>query len=1452
MYNIRIKKSPSNKHTGDQEGFGLVRNLAAMQTNNSEVSVNDKLGAVPREKATLEAEGGESVFGDINRDGNMELMHFVGKRHTDGGIPADIPEGSFIFSDTKSLTIKDKEVIEKLFGLPFRKQGYTPGEISRKFDINKYVQILKSDDADELTKRTAAEMLRANKEKLGILAFIQESMKGFPDGIPTIAEEVLSKMGVNLEQLIQEAQPQPQQQGQGQEPMQPMSPEEEQMMMAMQQGQGSPMEEGMMMPEQRFGGLTRFVDGGGNNPKVQKLRKAGYNADALSNAQIQVKVPGVTMDPFIFNESDSKTLDSIVRRPVRGFEDSPLEQGKIYTFKSRPGTYYKIGPDGRLHVKNENTGWKYTVMNDPTGERRRNLELGVESGMTKEFETQEKVLPKNYKTGHIAFANKIEENKFKNSGAVEKVAYDVFNDALKSKDPQKMLKVANELHNDSKFDIDYSVGWLPFTNQDKISDMASILSEEAAKIIGKKTKTELNNASVNITSKVDDIIKSFTKQYNETPLSKSDEKIKLAKQIQRYKEIKNDLSSNNFKSWKKLQNTFLRELPDNTNDYMGLINHINELHSNVFKSKGTVISNKDILKKTQMDYFTDMDTESVYPESMFDYSGTKSSGTKGNVTQITLNGETYRLDRNENQNVVYKKVDNVMGDFEVDPSMYPILDQKFSELNGKPIKGIYTPTKRSNYSGNLEEDVTESPEVEMTPKEKLRQPVIQERKPITLKSKPGASTVITPQEEVVAPPSRYTQEEINAFFQRYGGQIDEYENGGTVDEYGYLTLPRFDLGGFTPDPKTDSKGNYVYRKTLPDNTVVIKIVAPDNKTELEQFVKHPDVNGGNALIYNIKENVYRGLKAEPMTADNMTDDEKADMKARWGESEEAKKAYINFNNRRQEFRQDADLRKAMKEQFDIIRKDNRYYTFKDKGLTEYTKDLESMTDQDLFDALMRMDETNLRLQSTGLDVKNSGQRTAASEYAALKKKNPTAAAAFLKKYGSDPNFNFTNSKTLDHIAAHPELTGIDLSKAYKSQGAYQAYYNALQDPKYKDLYEHPLIGLADEKTGVLPADISGMDKAWNNTTLGQNTGYKKKAVIKPVVVEKESTGALWYCITEDDGKKRVEQGFLDSDNKSNPPTGYDDAEGYPDEKTANAACSVKTLDAQMPGKESNGWFMPDIVNYATALGQRIPFTMPTLRQMQSAPTGYDLTNPIQKLAFAQSENARTSNQLFNTMDPNTAAAALLGEGPASLEAGNRAITDTETSNLGVTNQAYNTLGQRAMQVDQFNTQLRGKYDTEVATVLEEKARDENAKNALLSRLYGTGFENEMKDNAMRVKYPQARHVNRITGHFDGFGGGRSDLFADTQGSTGGDGDVSEQANAKYQKVYDASIAAGDKEEVARTKADAAMKQVYNDHNYYRSDKNRRNSSYYDSSPSWQKFGGSIYSPSPDYDFFLGQ
>ncbi len=190
MQKIRIKKAPK---PGDQQDYSLVgRNVSFTNSGESTSNVKNTMGAVPKEEANIEVEGGETVVGDINKDGFLEQFTFVGKRHSKGGMPVNIPEGSFIFSDTKKLRIKDKEVLETIFGLKEKKGGYTPAEIAKKYQINQYVQDLKSDDTDAIQKRSAAEMLKKNTQKLGMLALVQESMKGFPDGIPAIAESVMA------------------------------------------------------------------------------------------------------------------------------------------------------------------------------------------------------------------------------------------------------------------------------------------------------------------------------------------------------------------------------------------------------------------------------------------------------------------------------------------------------------------------------------------------------------------------------------------------------------------------------------------------------------------------------------------------------------------------------------------------------------------------------------------------------------------------------------------------------------------------------------------------------------------------------------------------------------------------------------------------------------------------------------------------------------------------------------------------------------------------------------------------------------------------------------------------------------------------------------------------------------------------------------------------------------
>lgn len=194
MYNIRIKQLPKN---GDQRNYSLVdRNDLYIKVNpiNQDSNVKNTISAVPREEANIEAEGGETVIGDINNDGFLEHNKIVGKRHTEGGVPLNVAPGSFIFSDTKKLKIKDPEVLS-IFGITnIPKGGITPAKIANKYPMNNYMNTLKDDTTDPISKRSASKMLENSLEKLGMLALVQESMKGFPDGVPAIAESVMAGM----------------------------------------------------------------------------------------------------------------------------------------------------------------------------------------------------------------------------------------------------------------------------------------------------------------------------------------------------------------------------------------------------------------------------------------------------------------------------------------------------------------------------------------------------------------------------------------------------------------------------------------------------------------------------------------------------------------------------------------------------------------------------------------------------------------------------------------------------------------------------------------------------------------------------------------------------------------------------------------------------------------------------------------------------------------------------------------------------------------------------------------------------------------------------------------------------------------------------------------------------------------------------------------------------------
>ena len=207
MIKVRIKKQAKAK-TGYQVDGALVNDIAPMggadynrNIGKPKLMESRYITADPREEANVEAEGGEIVYGDINGDFFPEAQIIKGPRHTHGGVPLNLPEDTFIFSDTRSMRIKDCEILT-MFGKPCGKQSYTPAELAKQYDIQKYRVLLEDPDSNAIERKTAELMIKNYVVKLGCLALKQESMKGFPQGIPAVARPCMEAKGITEEQIL--------------------------------------------------------------------------------------------------------------------------------------------------------------------------------------------------------------------------------------------------------------------------------------------------------------------------------------------------------------------------------------------------------------------------------------------------------------------------------------------------------------------------------------------------------------------------------------------------------------------------------------------------------------------------------------------------------------------------------------------------------------------------------------------------------------------------------------------------------------------------------------------------------------------------------------------------------------------------------------------------------------------------------------------------------------------------------------------------------------------------------------------------------------------------------------------------------------------------------------------------------------------------------------------------
>jgi len=276
-YKVRITDLPMDYMAyGGQSSYALDVGRRGVYTAQSESPFNfenSTLEPIDREDANIEAEKDEYAVGDFTGDGILRNFKIGGKRHSEGGTPLNVPEGTFIYSDTRKMKIKDPNILS-YFNMPSKKGGYTPAEIAGKQygNLNKFTAYLEDPNRDPLAKKTAGIMRNEYLKKLGMLAFQQESMKNFPQGIPDVAmpylpDEIISSI-----------------QGQQQEGFESPDQEEQQ--------------EQMMMPEamygmgMRMGGLAKYQGstGGSQYPrrKVSKSEIPGFESQGYK------KVPDLT------------------------------------------------------------------------------------------------------------------------------------------------------------------------------------------------------------------------------------------------------------------------------------------------------------------------------------------------------------------------------------------------------------------------------------------------------------------------------------------------------------------------------------------------------------------------------------------------------------------------------------------------------------------------------------------------------------------------------------------------------------------------------------------------------------------------------------------------------------------------------------------------------------------------------------------------------------------------------------------------------------------------------------------------------------------------------------------------------------------------------------------------------------------------------------------------------
>lgn len=162
--------------------------------------VENTIDEVPKNHKPLdnliEAEKGEVVITYDDKGLSFPKIYEIkGKKHKDGGTDLDLPDNSFIFSDSKEMVIKDPDIL-KLFG---EEKPKTFAQIAKKYLFNESSKIIEDDIGDSYAKNRALNDIDNKMGKLALLGIIQEKSKG--NDIPTFARIYFMTKGINIDEL---------------------------------------------------------------------------------------------------------------------------------------------------------------------------------------------------------------------------------------------------------------------------------------------------------------------------------------------------------------------------------------------------------------------------------------------------------------------------------------------------------------------------------------------------------------------------------------------------------------------------------------------------------------------------------------------------------------------------------------------------------------------------------------------------------------------------------------------------------------------------------------------------------------------------------------------------------------------------------------------------------------------------------------------------------------------------------------------------------------------------------------------------------------------------------------------------------------------------------------------------------------------------------------------------